>query len=72
MVGPETDALNASDALPSPEYPLKSTAAMLNDRLGLYLSDEQQRGFAAGLLIGTAIGAAVLSWSITGMVLRKR
>ena len=25
-------------------YPLKSTAALINDRLGLFLSQEQQRG----------------------------
>ena len=52
------------------EYPLKHTAALLNDRLGLYLSEDQQRGFATGLLIGTALGAAVLAWNLTATVRR--
>lgn len=51
-------------------YPLKETAGLINDRLGLYLSSDQQRGFAAGLLIGTALGAAVLAWNLTSMMRR--
>lgn len=53
------------------DYPLKNTAALLNDRLGLYLSTEQQRGLATGLMVGVALGAAVLAWSM-GSSLRKR
>ena len=53
------------------DYPLKNTAALLNDRLGLYLSNEQQRGLATGLMVGVALGAAVLAWSV-GSSLRKR
>jgi hypothetical protein len=51
-------------------YPLKATTAMLNDRLGLYLSESQQRGFAAGLLIGTAVAGALLAWSLSAMLRR--
>lgn len=51
-------------------YPLKDTTALLNDRLGLYLSEEQKRGFAAGLLIGTAAVGALVTWSI-GEAIRK-
>jgi hypothetical protein len=53
------------------EYPLKYTASILNDRLGLYLSEDQQRGFATGLLIGTALGAALLAWNLTATVRRR-
>ena len=59
------------DSAPAAEgYPLKETAALLNDKLGLYLSEEQQRGFAAGLFIGTAVAGALVAWSI-GSMLRK-
>jgi hypothetical protein len=51
-------------------YPMKSTAALLNERLGLYLSDEQQRGLAAGLLIGAALAGTVLGWNLTAMIRR--
>lgn len=44
---------------------------MLNDRLGLYLSEDQQRGLATGLLIGTAIGAAIFAWNIAGALRRN-
>jgi hypothetical protein len=54
------------------EYPLQQTAAMLNDRLGLYLSAEQQRGLATGLLVGAALGAAVISWSVVGALRGNR
>lgn len=52
-------------------YPLKATANLINDRLGLYLSEDQQRGLATGLLIGVAVGAAVISWNV-GNALRQR
>lgn len=52
------------------DYPLRKTAALLNDRLGLYLSEEQQRGLATGLLVGVALGAALLTWSVGSAVRR--
>lgn len=58
------------EPLDTGEYPLRDTAAFLNDRLGLYLSEDQQRGLAAGLLIGTALGAAILAWNIVGLARR--
>lgn len=51
-------------------YPLKETAEFLDRKLALYLSPEQKRGFATGLLIGTAVAGALLAWSIGGMVRR--
>jgi hypothetical protein len=45
-------------------FPLQHTASVLNERLGLYLSAEQQKGLATGLLIGTALGGAILAWTI--------
>jgi hypothetical protein len=54
-----------------PAYPLKETVSILNDRLGLYLSEDQRRGMAKGLLIGTSIGAAVLAWNLTTMLRRR-
>ena len=54
------------------DYPLKQTAAVLNDRLGLYLSAEQQRGLATGLLVGVALGAALVSWTIGSAIRRAR
>jgi hypothetical protein len=71
MAAPENRAFEPALATESPNYPLKETATLLNDRLGLYLSEEQQRGFASGLLIGTALGAAVLAWNLTSMVRRR-
>jgi hypothetical protein len=66
-----SDWLGGSASEPEAEgYPLKETATVLNDRLGLYLSEEQKRGFATGLLIGTAVAGALLVWSVGGM-LRK-
>ncbi|HUE97529.1 MAG TPA: hypothetical protein VMN39_12785 [Longimicrobiaceae bacterium] len=53
------------------EYPLRKTAALLNDRLGLYLSEEQQRGLATGLLVGVALGGALVAWSIASAVRRS-
>jgi len=70
MVAKDT-SLRESISSERGNYPLEATASALNDRLGLYLSEEQQRGFAAGLLVGTALGAALLAWNLTGMV-RKR
>ncbi len=52
-------------------YPLANTAAMLNDRLGLYLSPEQQRGLAAGLMVGAVLGGAILAAGIAS-ALRDR
>jgi hypothetical protein len=68
MVAPDVDLGGAHPEGEAADYPLKRTAALLNDRLGLYLSEEQQRGFATGLLIGTALGAAVLAWNVSSMV----
>jgi hypothetical protein len=53
------------------EYRLQETAETLNDRLGLYLSPEQQRGLATGLLVGAAFGAAILAWGVVGSVRRR-
>ncbi len=53
---------------PEDRYPLKDTAEFLDRKLALYLSPEQKRGFATGLLIGTAVAGALLAWSIGGMV----
>lgn len=67
----EPDRVSPTDTTtPAEGYPLKNTAAYLNDTLGLYLSEEQKRGFAAGLLIGTAVAGALVAWSLGG-VLRK-
>ena len=64
-----------SRAAPEPprqsSYPLEATAAYLNEKLGLYLSKEQQRGFATGLLIGTALGAALLAWNLMSAIRRS-
>jgi hypothetical protein len=46
------------------EFPLQHTASVINQRLGLYLSAEQQKGLATGLLIGAALGGAILAWSV--------
>lgn len=54
------------------DYPLRKTASVLNDRLGLYLSPEQQRGLAMGLLVGVAMGAAMVGWSVASAVRRGR
>lgn len=53
-------------------YPLEQTAALLNDRLGLYLSAEQQRGLAIALLAGVALGAALVTWALGSAVRRGR
>lgn len=45
-------------------FPLQHTASVLNQRLGLYLSAEQQKGLATGLLIGSALAGALLARSI--------
>lgn len=68
----ETDA-ETPDPIVNPsvdDYPLRRTAEVLNDRLGLYLSEEQQRGLAIGLLVGVTLGAALVSWSV-GNALRR-
>lgn len=52
-------------------YPLEHTAGMLNDRLGLYLSPEQQRGLATGLLVGAVLGGAILAVGVAS-ALRDR
>lgn len=51
-------------------YPLRDTAAILNDRLGLYLSEEQQRGLATGLLIGVALSGALIAWNVGSSIRR--
>ena len=68
----EPDRTDRPDSTTDAEgYPLKNTAAYLNDTLGLYLSDEQKRGFAAGLLIGTAVAGALVAWSLGSVVRRS-
>lgn len=62
---------NAGPGPSGDSYPLKSTAALINDRFGLFLSQEQQRGLATGLFIGIAVGAAVVAWSV-GSAIRRR
>lgn len=62
------DSVTSSE--PRSDYPLRKTAAALNDRLGLYLSEEQQKGLATGLLVGVALSAAVVAWSI-GTAVRR-
>lgn len=61
---------NQEGVFPTEEdrYPLKETAEYLDRKLGLYLSADQKRGFATGLLVGTAFAGALLAWSIGGMV----
>ena len=51
-------------------YPLRETADFLDERLGLYLSEEQKKGFATGLLVGAAIAGALVAWSL-GTAVRK-
>jgi hypothetical protein len=51
--------------------PMDGTARALNDRLGLYLSEGQQRGLAAGLLVGTVLASALLAWGIADAVRRR-
>ncbi len=65
------EQITSGPAASADSYPLKSTAALINDRLGLFLSQEQQRGLATGLFIGVAVGAAVVAWSI-GSAIRRR
>ncbi|MQA89472.1 MAG: hypothetical protein GEU90_04445 [Gemmatimonas sp.] len=52
------------------DYRLRRTTEALNDWLGLYLSEEQQRGLATGLLVGVALGAAILTWGVVASVRR--
>lgn len=49
-------------------YPLKRTAAMLNEQLGLYLSEEQQRGLAIGLMAGAVLGSAIITASLVAWI----
>lgn len=68
----EPDRVLPTDTTAQAEgYPLKNSAAYLNDTLGLYLSEEQKRGFAAGLLIGTAVAGALVAWSLSGALRRS-
>lgn len=53
-------------------YALASTAEFLDSTLGLYLSAEQKRGLATGLLIGSAVAGALVAWTIGEMVKRGR
>lgn len=51
-------------------FPLERAAQALNQRYGLYLSEGQQRGLAAGLLAGTVLASAVIVWSLGSAVRR--
>jgi hypothetical protein len=63
---------NISEAVESEDsYPLKATAALINERFGLFLSKDQQRGLATGLFIGIAVGAAVIAWNVGGAIRRR-
>lgn len=59
-------------ATPTDDYPLRKTAEMLNERLGLYLSADQQKGLAVGLMVGITLGAALVSWSVGSAIRRGR
>ena len=50
--------------------PMEDAARALNQRAGLYLSDTQQRGLAAGLFVGAVVGVAALTWTI-GLAVRR-
>jgi hypothetical protein len=52
-------------------YALQHTAATLNQQLGLYLSEGQQRGLATGLLVGGVLAGAVVAWSVVTGVMRQ-
>ena len=52
--------------------PLEDTARALNTRAGLYLSETQQRGLAAGLFVGAVLATAALTWSVGRAVQRYR
>ena len=71
MASPDSDSRHAKGPAEGSSYPLRATTSFLNERLGLYLSAEQQRGFATGLLIGTALGAALLTWNLFGLIRRN-
>ena len=64
-----------SQSIPNPfagdEFPLHRTVAAVNEKLGLYLSDTQQKGLAVGILVGVSIGAALVSWSLGNAVRRE-
>ena len=53
------------------DYPLRNTAALVNERLGLYLSEEQQKGLATGLMVGVALSAALIVWSLGSAIRRS-
>jgi hypothetical protein len=72
MAEPTSGARGPGFAPGQSGYPLQQTAALLNDRLRLYLSPQQQRGLATGLLIGAALGAALLAWSLVGLARGRR
>ena len=65
------EASKAAITAGAKDYPLVGAASFINRRLRLYLSAEQERGLAAGLLIGAAIGGAVLAWTVGSIVRRK-
>lgn len=50
--------------------PLEDAARSLNRSAGLYLSDAQQRGLAAGLFLGAVVGVAAVTWTL-GIALRR-
>lgn len=52
-------------------FPMDGTARALNDRLGLFLSEGQQRGLAAGLLVGSVLASALLVWGVADAVRRR-
>jgi hypothetical protein len=70
MAARDNEGRDAPNSGAEDNYPLKKTTSAINERLGLYLSTEQQRGFATGLLIGTAIGAALLVWNLVRLARR--
>lgn len=52
--------------------PLQETAHTLNRRWGLYLSEPQQRGLAAGIFAGTIAAFAGLAWLTSTAYRRSR
>ena len=71
MVSHDSEHRRAQEPVTESQYPLKATASFVNEKLGLYLSEEQQRGFAMGLLLGTALGAGLLAWNLMGLIRRN-
>lgn len=52
--------------------PMAGTAQTLNRRMGLYMSEGQQRGLAVGLFVGTVAASALLAWGVTEGIRRSR